>query len=72
MRTGRSGSMIERRGKQTVRVLLCLLFTAVMLGLSGCIWVPWGPWWGPERGGGERGGGDRGEHHGERGEGHER
>jgi hypothetical protein len=58
MKTRKSVSVTGWGRGQTVKALIYAVMVATVLGLSGCIWVPWGPWGGGGGGGG--GGGPRG------------
>jgi hypothetical protein len=58
MQTGNRGSVMGWGRRHAVKAVIYTLMAAVVIGLSGCIWVPWGPWGGPGGGGGgPRGGG---------------
>ena len=50
---------LSRGRRQTMKVLKLVLILAVLAGLSGCIFVPWGGRGGEDH---DRGGGN-GEHH---------
>jgi hypothetical protein len=63
MLTTKLGAAAGRWRRQTIMVILYVMTTVLVIGLSGCIWVPWG---GPH--GGERDEHHDGEHHD--GEGH--
>jgi hypothetical protein len=56
MQTGKMGPETRRGRRHFVRALIFALMVVGLIGLSGCIWVPWGPCMGPGPGGGGRGG----------------